>query len=155
MSIKDIVSSQYRDIIDRAAHPAQEITMPPEGWLCTARKALQMSGAQLARRLGVSRAQVSKTEKKELSGSVTIKTMQQMAEAMGYRFVYTIVPEKSVEDNIKAHAKKKASAIVERTNEHMALEGQTLSSQQRQFEIERLQKDMIDRQPSDFWDDEL
>ena len=153
MSIKDIVSSQYRDIIDRAAHQVQAITMPPEGWLRTARKALQMSGAQLARRLGVSRAQVSKTEKKELSGSVTIKTMQQMAEAMGYRFVYTIVPEKTVQDIIKARASSKAGVIVGRTNKHMALEGQMLSNQQMQFEIGRLQKDMIDRQPSDFWDD--
>ncbi len=154
MSIKDIVFVQYRDIIDRAAHQAQEISMPPEGWLCTARKALQMSGAQLARRLGVSRAQVSKTEKKELSGSITVKTMQQMAEAMGCRFVYTIVPEKTVDDIIKARARKKARAIVERTNGHMALEGQTLSNQQMLFELERLQKEMLNKLPADFWDDE-
>ncbi len=153
MSIKDIVSIQYQGIIDRAARQVQAITTPPEGWLCTARKALQMSGAQLSRRLGVSRAQVSKTEKKELSGSVTIKTMQQMAEAMGCRFVYTIVPEKSVEDLVQARAKVKATALVERTNKHMALEGQTLSSQQIQFEIERLQRDMLNMPPFDFWDD--
>ncbi|VAW94043.1 HigA protein (antitoxin to HigB) [hydrothermal vent metagenome] len=154
MSIKDIVSVQYQEIIDCASDQVQEISLPPEGWLCTARKSLKMSGAQLARRLGVSRAQVSKTEKNELPGSVTIKTMQHMAEAMGYRFVYAIVPEKTVKDVIEARARKKATAIVERTNKHMALEGQTLSSQQIQFEIERLQKDMMDRQPSDFWDDE-
>ena len=154
MSIKDIVSIQYQEIIDRAAHQLREISLPPEGWLCSARKALQMSGAQLARRLGVSRAQVSKTEKNELTSSVTIKTMQHMAEAMGYRFVYAIVPEKTVKNVIEERARKKATAIVERTNKHMALEGQTLSSQQIQFEIERLQKAMMDRQPSDFWDDE-
>ncbi len=154
MSIKDIVLVQYREIINRAARHALEISMPPEGWLCTVRKALQMSGAQLGRRLGVTRAQVSKTEKNELSGSVTIKTMQQMAEAMGCRFVYAIVPEKTVEDVIKERARMKAVEIVERTDKHMALEGQTLSSEQRQFEIERLQKDMMIRLPSDFWDDE-
>jgi len=153
MSIKDIVSIQYQDIIDRTADQMHGVTMPPEGWLRSARKALKMSGAQLARRLGVSRAQVSKTEKSELSGSVTIKTMQLMAEAMGYRFVYTIVPEKSVEEIIKARAKKKASAIVDRTDKHMALEGQTLSNQQVQFEISRMQQDMVNTMPFDFWDD--
>jgi len=154
MKIKDIVAGQYRDIVNDAGKRAQDSIMPPEGWLCTARKALQMSGAQLARHLGVTRALISKTEKNELSGSVTIKTMQQMAEAMGYRFVYTIVPEKSVEDIIKQRAKEKAIALVEKTNQHMALEGQTLSNNQIAFDIERLQKDMMDRQPSDFWDDE-
>jgi len=154
MSIKDIVSVQYQDIIDRAADQVRGLVTPPEGWLCTARKALKMSGAQLARRRGVSRAQVSKTEKNELSGSVTIKTMQQMAEAMGYRFVYSIVPEKTVAELIKARAKEKASAIVERTNQHMALEGQTLSNQQIQFEVDRLQRELTNTLPFDLWDDE-
>ncbi len=153
MSIKDIVSIQYQDIIDRTANQMQGVTMPPEGWLRSARKALKMSGAQLARRLGVSRAQVSKTEKSELSGSVTIKTMQLMAEAMGYRFVYTIVPENSVAEIIEERAKKKATAIVDRTDKHMALEGQTLSNQQAQFEISRMQQDMVNTMPFDFWDD--
>ena len=153
MSIKDIAYRQYQEIVDRAGYKMRESVVPPEGWLCTARKALKMSGAQLARRLGVSRSQVSKTEKNELSGSVTIKTMQHMAEKMDCRFVYAIVPEKRVEDILLARAKEKAFSIVKRTNEHMALEGQTLSAQQIQFEVERLQKDLVNTMPSDFWDD--
>ncbi len=153
MSIKDIVFSQYQGIINRAASQVREVTVPPEGWLCTARKALKMSGAQLARRLGVSRAQVSKTEKNELMGSVTIKTMQQMAEKIGCRFVYAVVPENTVEDLINARAKEKATAIVELTNKHMALEQQALSNEQRQFEIDRLQQEMVKDIPFDFWDD--
>ena len=153
MSIKDIAYRQYQEIVDRAGYQMRESVVPPEGWLCTARKALKMSGAQLARRLGVSRSQVSKTEKNELSGSVTIKTMQHMAEKMDCRFVYAIVPEKRVEDILLARAKEKAFSIVKRTNEHMALEGQTLSAQQIQFEVERLQMDLVNTMPYDFWDD--
>jgi predicted DNA-binding mobile mystery protein A len=153
MSIKDIAYRQYQEIVDTAGYQMRESVVPPEGWLCTARKALKMSGAQLARRLGVSRSQVSKTEKNELSGSVTIKTMQHMAEKMDCRFVYAIVPEKRVEDILLARAKEKAFSIVKRTNEHMALEGQTLSAQQIQFEVERLQMDLVNTMPSDFWDD--
>lgn len=153
MSIKDIVYTQYQEIVNRAARQMRDITVPPEGWSCTARKALKMSGAQLARRLGVSRSQVSRTEKSELSGRVTIKTMQQMAKKMGCRFVYAIVPEKSVEDILLAQAREKAFAIVKHTNMHMALEGKTLSTQQMQFEIERLQKEIVNNMPSDFWDD--
>ena len=153
MSVKDIAYRQYQEIVDRAGHQMRECAVPPEGWLCTARKALKMSGAQLARRLGVSRSQVSKTEKNEMAGRVTIKTMQQMAAKMNCRFVYAIVPEKRVEDIMRARAKEKATRIVSRTNAHMALEGQTLSAEQRQFEIERLQRELVNNMPSDFWDD--
>jgi transcriptional regulator with XRE-family HTH domain len=58
------------------------------------RKALGMSGAQLARKMGVSRALVSQAESNEVSGNVTMKTMQTMAEAMGCRFVYAVLPPK-------------------------------------------------------------
>lgn len=153
MSMKDIVLAQYREIINRAAKQSVGVTVPPEGWLCTVRKALQMSGAQLGRRLNVSRAQVSSTEKKELEGRVTIKTMQQMAEAMGCRFVYTIVPENTVEDIVEKRAREKALELVGLTNQHMALEDQTLSPEQRDFEVERLQREIMNKLPSDFWDD--
>ncbi|VAW60571.1 hypothetical protein MNBD_GAMMA11-509 [hydrothermal vent metagenome] len=153
MSIKQIVSIQYQGTVNRAGQQVRGLSTPPEGWLCTARKALQMSGARLAERLGVSRAQVSKTEKSELSGRVTIKTMQKMAEAMECRFVYAIVPEKSVEEVITAQARKKAEAIVEYTHQHMMLEGQALSDRQIAFEVERLITNMVDQQPADFWDD--
>lgn len=154
MSIKEIVSQQYQDIIDQAGKDLANVVRPPEGWLCTARKALRMSGAQLSRRLGVSRAQVSKTEKNELTGAVTLKTMQNMAEAMGYRFVYAIVPEQSVGSLINQQANTKAQSLVKKANEQMALEGQMLSPQQIQYEIARLKKELLERMPTDFWDDE-
>lgn len=154
MSIKAIVSRQYQDILDRAGKAVSTLTLPPEGWLCTARKALRMSGAQLARRLGVSRAQVSQTEKSELSGGVTLKTMHNMAEAMGCRFVYAIVPEQDSQSLIEKQAHKKAQLLVEQANQQMALEGQTLNTQQIQFEIARLQKELLEKMPSDFWDDD-
>ncbi|NWF73355.1 MAG: mobile mystery protein A [Nitrospirae bacterium] len=153
MSVKAIISKQYQDKVDRAAARVRKIAVPPEGWLCTARKALGMSAAQLARRLGVTRAQVSNTEKGELSGSVTMKTLQTMAETMGYRFVYVIVPEEKVQAILADRAKKKATRLVEETHKHMALEEQALSEKQISFEIERLQQDLIRNMPSDFWDD--
>ena len=154
MAIKSIISKQYRDKVNRAAIKANAIKWPTEGWLCTARKALGMSAAQLARRLGVTRAQVSNTEKGELQGSVTLKTLQNMAEAMGCRLVYAIVPEDKIEDILVARAKKKAKRRVEETHKHMVLEDQTLSANQIKFEIARLQKEILQDSPTDFWDSE-
>ena len=153
MSIKQIVTNQYQQIVDRAGKVFHETSTPREGWLRTARKALNMSGAQLARQLNVSRAQISQLEKKELSGSVSLKNMQRTAEAMGYRFVYGIVPEKAVEDIIAARAKEKATHLVMETSKHMALESQALSETQLVFEIKRIQQALMNELPSDLWND--
>jgi len=153
MKLKAIVKAQYQSVVDNAASEARNLTMPKEGWIRTVRKALGMSGAQLARRLGVTRALVSNTERAELSGGVTIKAMRQMAEAMGCRFVYAIVPDGTVQDMIDRRAHEKALAIVESTNQHMALEAQTLSKEQIQFEIRRLQQEFSNNLPSELWND--
>ncbi len=154
MSIKKIISKQYQDKVNTAATKLRKVGTPLEGWLRTARKALGMSGAQLARRLGVTRAHVNNTEKGELNGSVTIKTLQKMAEAMGCRLVYAIIPEREVEKLLAARAKKKAMKMVEEVNKHMALEKQALSEKQVAFEIERLQREMLKNPPANFWNDE-
>jgi predicted DNA-binding mobile mystery protein A len=153
MSVKKIVTKQYRDIVNRAAHQLDGLIVPQEGWLRTVRNALNMSGAQLARRMSVTRALISNTEKTELSGGVTLKSMQQMAEAMNCRFIYAIVPEHDIEDVVAARARAKATEQVKATTTHMALEDQALSGEQMEFEIDRLAKDMIEKMDSKLWND--
>ena len=125
MSVKTIVRQQYQRIANAAARHA-DLRAPSEGWMRTVRKALGMSGAHLAKRMGVTRARIAQAEHAELSGGATLKSMQAAAEAMGCRFVYAIVPEKRIEDVIMAQARKKALAVVGAASTHMALESQTL-----------------------------
>ena len=153
MSVKNTVISQYRDKINHAALKAKDLDMPPEGWICTVRKALCMSAAQLSRRLGKSRALVSNREKAELSGSVTLKTMESMAEAMGCKFVYAILPEDNIDSILEIRARNKAQSLVKESSKHMALEQQALSKKQIIFEIEQLQVDMLKDISADFWND--
>lgn len=154
MTVKKIVTKQYRDIVNRAARQLDGLILPQEGWLRTVRNALSMSGAQLARRMSVTRALISNTEKAELSGGVTLKSMQQMAEAMNCRFVYAIVPEHEIEDVIAKRARDKAITQVKATTTHMALEDQALSGEKMEFEIDRLTKDMVEKMDSKLWNDE-
>jgi len=151
MTVKRIALQQYQSIADRAAIPFDSVRTPREGWIATVRRALGMSGPQLARRLGVGRARISQAERAELTGGITLKTMQAMAEAMGCRFVYAIVPEGRIEDLIAAQARKKAASIVGRARVHMALERQALSERQDAAEIERLAEDLIRTMPRDLW----
>jgi predicted DNA-binding mobile mystery protein A len=154
MKMKPVVTRHYQIMVDTAAVSAKTITVPPEGWLRTVRKALNMSGAQLARKIGATRSRVAQAEKNEMAGTIALKTLRQMAGAMGYRVVYAIVPVNgSTDELIASRAKEKARKLVEHAGKHMALEAQALSTQQTQYEIERLQRQLMTELPSDLWDD--
>lgn len=152
MSVEDVARQQYQRIVDAAA-AYTTLEMPPEGWLRTVRKALGMSGAALAKRMRVTRMRIAKAEMSEQSGGITLKSMQTMAEAMGCRFVYGIIPRCRVEDIITAQARKKATALVNTTSKHMALESQVLPNERIQEEIERITRRIADEMPRDLWND--
>lgn len=153
MSVKPVTTKQYRKKLNQATLKFRGFTLPPEGWIRTARKALGMSAAQLARRLGRTRALISNMEKAELNGGVTLRTMRSMAEAVNCRFIYAFVPEENAEVLIKRRAREKAKRHVMETAGHMALEQQILSQSQIEFEIERLTENIFKEQPSDLWND--
>jgi predicted DNA-binding mobile mystery protein A len=152
MSVRDIVQQQYQRLVDSAASRSG-LQTPPEGWLRTVRKALGMSGPQLAKRMGVTRARVAQAEHAELSGGATLKSMQAAAEAMGCRFVYAVVPDNRIEDVIAAQARKKAMALVRTASTHMALESQNLSNEKIAAEVDRIANELAREMPPDFWSD--
>ena len=152
--LKKIAIKQCRNKVKRIEERFIDVVLPSEGWIKTLRQALNMSGAQLARRLGVTRGLVSKTEKAELSGGVTLKKMQDMAQAMNCRFVYAIVPETDIDTTLKHQALAKARDRVKRASTHMALEDQALSDEQLRLEIERLAENMLASSDSTLWDED-
>ncbi len=154
MAVKQAVTHQYQRVANEAASKAGALVRPPEGWLRSMRKALGMSGAQLARRLGVTRARIASAEQAELAGGISLKSMQAAAEAMGCRFVYAIVPASgSAEDLILAQARRKAQAIVGTASRHMALEDQALPAAGIARQTEQLAQTLARDMPPGFWDD--
>ena len=148
---KKKVLKQYQDISNKT-RVFIDMKIPNEGWIRTIRKSLIMTGSQLAKRLGVTRAWVSRTERAELEKAVTLKTMENMATAMGCKFIYAFVPHRNVEDIIYDQAKNKAKYIANYTNEQMALEKQAVSKKYIDLEIEDMAKDLIDKMTSEIWD---
>lgn len=152
MSMQSIVAKQYRSIVNQAVHQLDKLYVPPEGWVRTVRTALSMTGSQLAERLGVSKARVSRIEKDETAGSVTLKTMQSTAEAMGCRFVYAIVPEKDVESIVHDKVSKKAIYDVLEAYKHMAFEEQKVSKEKLIDEVYRVINQIEQKDMSSVWD---
>ena len=156
MNIKDVKATARQQIMRKvnasANMPAVDLRSPPEGWIATIRKALRMSGTDLGRRLDLKRGRISQVEKAEPNGSVTLKTMERMAEGLGCRFVYAIIPKSgNLEDVIRAQASNKAREIVSRAATHMALEKQSIGYEKNLEEIEKLTEALVRLQPSDLW----
>jgi predicted DNA-binding mobile mystery protein A len=153
MSIKDAVRQQYVRIMNRASQQLDAIHKPAEGWLVTMRKALGMSGSEVAARAGVSRNAIYQAERNEREGAITIKQMQGLAKAMGGQFVYAIIAEGSVDDIILAQATRTAEARVRRASAHMALEQQSLTESQIRQRVEALTRELVRDMPPNFWKD--
>ena len=97
---------------------------PSQGWVRAMRGAMGMSAAQLANRLGVSRAAVYQLEDRESSRTVSLKQLDKAADAMGCDVFYTLVPRSTVEQTIRAQSKKKAEAKLYKANLSMGLEAE-------------------------------
>ncbi len=156
MSVKTTVQKQYQAKVDQAAAaPVWGLKRPSEGWIASVRKALGISAAQLGRMVGRTRANISAAERSEQNNRATLQTMGTMAEAMGCKFVYAIIPaEGRIDDVLTTQARKKARTLVARASTHMALEKQALSEDQIDDEIEGLARELLRNPPSDFWEDE-
>lgn len=152
MSIKTVIARQLRERINATRQQIGDLNPPSEGWLRTVRKALGMSGAQLARRMGMTRGAISRNEKAEVEGGITLKTMKQMAANMNCRFVYAVIPNRDVEEIIEHQAREKAKQLVNQAGVHMALEAQSLSSESMNSEVERLVQELLGK-PSSIWNE--
>jgi predicted DNA-binding mobile mystery protein A len=154
MGVDNVVVKQYRDKVNQAYTRFCGFSMSSNGWIRMVRNAFGMSGTQLAKRLGVTKARISKAEQDELTGSVTLKTMQNMASAMNCRFVYAVVPENEIEEIIKKRAFDKAREQIKSASTQMALEAQALNDKQLAFAVDELASEIIEKMPSDLWNDE-
>lgn len=98
--------------------------LPPGGWVKTIREALGMSAAQLAARLGISRAAVYKLEDRESGRNITLQQLDKAAEALDCKLLYAVVPRRSLEQTIRDRARQKAELQLRSANASMGLEAE-------------------------------
>lgn len=131
---------------------AANTQVPVKGWIRAIREALGMSGRQLAQRLKVSQPRIPRLEQDELTGSVTIKTMQQVAEALDCTFVYALVPRTSLEDTLRGQARMVAQERTEPVAHSMLLEAQSLSAEEQQATLKSTIDELVREMPKELWD---
>jgi predicted DNA-binding mobile mystery protein A len=133
--------------------PLLKAQRPPKGWLRAIRDALGMTTKQFGRRLGVSQPRIVELEQSEVSGSVTLNTLQRAAEALGCRFVYALVPEKPLAETVRERAElvaQQRQAAVEHT---MRLEDQSVTGKAASNDLRRQFMEELLRRPARLWDE--
>ena len=131
----------------------QKIASPPTGWVKAIRVALGMSSQQLGEKLSITRQGVQDIEKREKEGSVTIKSLREVAQALDMKLVYGFVPvDGSLDALIERKAKQLAKQIVLRTSNTMKLEDQENSMQRIEKAIEERTVAIKNEMPKALWD---
>ncbi len=133
--------------------PPSSGVIPPSGWIKAIRSALGMTLQQLGNRLQISKQGVSDFERREMEGSITLKSLRDIAQAMDMQLVYGFVAKDgSLDALIERRAKELATQIVMRTAQSMGLEDQA-NSQERIDQAIRERAGVIRRElPSMLWD---
>lgn len=131
------------------------ISIPRKGWIRAVRNALGMSGPQIAQRMQVSKQRIQRIEKDEVLGSTTLRTMRQAAEALNCFFVYSIVPQGSLEEIVQEQARTIAVERLSRASQTMKLEGQELGNADMQDSLDNLIEELIAKEQSQLWDEKI
>ena len=115
---------------------------PPMGWVRAIRDALGLTGAQLARRLGIRPASLFELEKNEAKGAITLATLKRAAEALDCTLVYALVPNKTLETMVQDAAKAAAKTELVAALHTMELEAQGVRSGDKREMLEALAADI-------------
>jgi predicted DNA-binding mobile mystery protein A len=106
------------------------------GWIKSIRLALNMSLRQLIQKLGTTIPSTNETEKREMDGSITIRKLKEVAQAMDMQFVYGFIPkEGSLKAMIEKRAEEIAREIVLGASQNMALENHATSDERKKKAI--------------------
>ncbi|WP_281239080.1 mobile mystery protein A [Flavobacterium praedii] len=131
----------------------QSVIIPPKGWINTFRTALKMSLRQLGNRMNFTAQNIKQMEEREVNGTISVNSLQQVARALDMKLVYGFVSKhESLEQMIEKRANEIAREIVMRTNNSMTLEDQQNSEERIKKAIAQKTVEIKNEMPKYLWD---
>jgi predicted DNA-binding mobile mystery protein A len=125
---------------------------PSRGWIKAVREALGMSARQIGERLALTQQAVAQLERAEQTGSISLKNLRRVSEAMHCKLVYAFVPDESFESLVRQQAEGVAAQIVQRVELSMSLEDQATDSASQHQRKADLTAELIRTTPRNLWD---
>lgn len=131
----------------------KQVAVPPTGWIKAIRTAIGMSMQQLGNKLSVSKQGILDIEKREKNGSITIKSLKEIARALDMQLVYGFIPnDESLDALIEKRATELATKIVLRTSNTMKLEDQGNTNKRIEKAIKERTEEIKNEMPKILWD---
>lgn len=142
--------------LDQKLKPFKETEMvliPEKGWVNNIRTTLNMTMAQLGKKLNITRQGVKKVEESEAKGSISINSLKEVGGVLNLKFVYGFVPyDGSIDNLVDLKAKKLAKKIVQRTNQNMKLENQGITDEKIKQSINDLSNEIKRKMRKSLWE---
>lgn len=131
----------------------KNLEIPSRGWLHAIRTSMNMSLAQLARRLNKTPASVKEIEEREEQKTITLKKLMEVGDALDFQLVYALVPKgTSLRQIIEKRALQIATDIVLKTSHSMMLENQENSKERLRKAIRQKTEQLTQELPKYLWD---
>ena len=144
------------DQLDRKLKPflgSEIIIIPDNGWINTIRTTLNMTLEQLGKKLKMTKQGVKRIEESEAAGTITIKSLKEVGNALEMKFVYGFVPiDGSIDSLLDRKSRILAEKIILRTNHNMMLEDQEIEKGNLKNAIEDLSKEIKFELKKTIWD---
>lgn len=137
--------------LDQILEPYKNVPRFRSGYVREIRDALEMTSYQLAERLGIKQPSVMEIEKNERGGSITLKTLERAASALGCKLVYAIVPNTSLDNEVREQAKARSEELSQAISRTMALEHQSTDAKELGAVIEELTQDILNKGGRELW----
>ncbi len=145
-------AAQSRSHLDerfKELRPVAHYKPPVRGWIKAVRKALGMTTAQLAKRLGVKQPSVIAMEQSEAKGTIELATLRRVAEALDCTLVYALVTNTPLETIVRDRARAFARRRWEPVEHSMVLEDQRVKARDAEARIDDIVRET---NPRLFWD---
>ena len=137
----------------RKTRSLERLITPTRGWIHVIRVSLNMSLRQLGARIGIAPQSVKGFEDREADGSITLKSLREVAQALDMKLVYAFVPvDGTLESMIERQAQRVAESIVQRTAQSMELENQEVSKRRLKEAIREKKEEIVNTMPRYLWD---
>ena len=137
----------------KAFKQVANIPKPGNGWIQSIREGLHMTLRQLGKKMNISAPTLKGLERSEQQSSITLKSLEQVAEVLDMKVMYALVPkEGTLQDMVDAKAWEKAREIVNRTANTMSLEDQKSEQSRLMKAFQEKKNELKNEIPKFLWD---
>ena len=95
--------------------------------------------------MGVIQQNISDLERSELHDTIKLETLRRTADALNCDLLYVLVPRSSLDDAVRAQARRRAAALLGPVAHHGRLEDQTINDDDTNTQLDDLANRFIDR----------